>query len=516
MSRPTTKVLSTAIALAMGLVFPLPNTVNEALAFGRGGGGFHGGGFHGFGGGHFGGMHFGGAHFGGRHFGGAHFSGRHFGGAHFAGRHFGGARFAGQHFGGRHLGGNLGANRFGHANLAGREFGAGRLAHFNGIHGFNAGGFNRNAFGNMGAWDAWAGNNWGAGWNNWGSGFGYWAGPVFWPFFYGDMLSFALWPYGAYDPFFGYGPDYLLASIFWPGPLYGPYYDYGFYSPGYVGLYNMYGYAPYAADSDYYAYYGGSRHHRHHRHYAATEEPQTNNETDAEMAQTCAGLAPGITDLPFDRIEHAIKPTYAQSGMLNDLKGASAQANSVLRSSCPQDVPLTPLARLDAVATRLHAMSLAMQIIRGPLTTFYNSLDEQQKDKFATLGKIGEARRGEQPQNTNVGAICKQQTANFTMLPVQRIEQAVKPTEQQKDAFDALKSASSKAASDLAASCPTATPTTLTDRLDAIGKRLDALTEAVNTVKPALKDFYNSLSDDQKARFNVLGAPPQENEKTNG
>ncbi len=29
--------------------------------------------------------------------------------------------------------------------------------------------------------------------------------------------------------------------------------------------------------------------------------------------------------------------------------------------------------------------------------------------------------------------------------------------------------------------------------------------QAVETVQPALADFYNSLSDDQKARFNAMG-----------
>jgi len=29
--------------------------------------------------------------------------------------------------------------------------------------------------------------------------------------------------------------------------------------------------------------------------------------------------------------------------------------------------------------------------------------------------------------------------------------------------------------------------------------------QAVQTLQPALADFYNSLSDDQKARFNTMG-----------
>jgi hypothetical protein len=29
--------------------------------------------------------------------------------------------------------------------------------------------------------------------------------------------------------------------------------------------------------------------------------------------------------------------------------------------------------------------------------------------------------------------------------------------------------------------------------------------QAVETVRPALQDFYNSLGDDQRARFNTVG-----------
>jgi hypothetical protein len=91
----------------------------------------------------------------------------------------------------------------------------------------------------------------------------------------------------------------------------------------------------------------------------------------------------------------------------------------------------------------------------------------------------------------------------------QRIDETIKPTEQQKAAFDALKSASAKAASDLDASCPADMPEKLTDRLDMVAKRLDALADAVDTVKPALTDFYNTLSDEQKARFNVIRPGPR-------
>jgi hypothetical protein len=42
-------------------------------------------------------------------------------------------------------------------------------------------------------------------------------------------------------------------------------------------------------------------------------------------------------------------------------------------------------------------------------------------------------------------------------------------------------------------------------RLAAMQKRLEAMIDAANTVKPALDEFYTSLSDEQKAKLNRLG-----------
>jgi hypothetical protein len=45
-------------------------------------------------------------------------------------------------------------------------------------------------------------------------------------------------------------------------------------------------------------------------------------------------------------------------------------------------------------------------------------------------------------------------------------------------------------------------------RLEAVAMRLEAMLQAVKTVQPTLEDFYGALSDEQKAQFNRIGAPP--------
>jgi len=42
-------------------------------------------------------------------------------------------------------------------------------------------------------------------------------------------------------------------------------------------------------------------------------------------------------------------------------------------------------------------------------------------------------------------------------------------------------------------------------RLTAMEKRLQAMVDAANTVRPALDGFYSSLSNEQKARFDRIG-----------
>jgi hypothetical protein len=77
----------------------------------------------------------------------------------------------------------------------------------------------------------------------------------------------------------------------------------------------------------------------------------------------------------------------------------------------------------------------------------------------------------------------------FTQLPAQRVEEIVKPAQQQLDAFERLKSASTQAANHWQASCPTQLPQAALDRFAAVAKRVNAMGEAIKTVRPALASF---------------------------
>jgi hypothetical protein len=99
--------------------------------------------------------------------------------------------------------------------------------------------------------------------------------------------------------------------------------------------------------------------------------------------------------------------------------------------------------------------------------------------------------------------------SSATQWPGERIEKAVQPTGVQQAKLDALKTAMADAADALSKACPASLPTTPPARLDAISMRLNTMLQSVSTVRAALDDFYNSLSDEQKAQFNRIGRQQQ-------
>ena len=101
--------------------------------------------------------------------------------------------------------------------------------------------------------------------------------------------------------------------------------------------------------------------------------------------------------------------------------------------------------------------------------------------------------------------LCSGQTAGLTDWPIEQIAQTVEPNDAQRAVLDELKDATAQALDILKAACPTALPSTPTGRIAAMRQRLEAMLQAVRTVRPVVEKFYQSLNDEQKARFNALG-----------
>ena len=213
------------------------------------------------------------------------------------------------------------------------------------------------------------------------------------------------------------------------------------------------------------------------------------------FAQSLAGGA------AIDAIAKAVHPTGDQAGKLDALKSAEADAGKTLASSCAAETPTTAVARLDAVQGRLQAMIQAANTVGGPLDDFYASLNDEQKAAFNALG---ENRSG---AASNLAQTCGPDNA-VPVIAIDQIDSAVQPDAKQQHALAALRDAADKADDAILASCPKTAPLTPTGRLDAVKARLQAMLDGVDTVRPALQNFYASLSDAQKAKLDALTPAP--------
>ena len=300
-----------------------------------------------------------------------------------------------------------------------------------------------------------------------GYGYGYgWYGPVFWPYAYDDIFVDLLWGFGLGGPFWDYGY----------GDVHG-----GLFSP--YGYNDLSGYPPASAPE------GATRANR------RTLSRQA--ALSSQLSQMCGDDSREVAGWPIDRIAQSVSPTTEQGASLDKFANATIEAAQAIKAACPTNIVFTPTGRLDAMQKRIEGMAHGVDIVGPPLDRFYNTLTDEQK---ARLNAADEQRRRNRGSLANCGAV-----GNATRWPGEQIEKAVRPDPAQQAKLDALKSAMDKAADDLRDACPSALPATPPARLRAISMRLNAMLQTVKNVRAALDDFYNSLSDEQRMQFNMIG-----------
>jgi hypothetical protein len=96
---------------------------------------------------------------------------------------------------------------------------------------------------------------------------------------------------------------------------------------------------------------------------------------------------------------------------------------------------------------------------------------------------------------------CGQSAQDRAKSIVDKIDQAVRPNEEQHGALDELQSTLVKAFDDLSATCRDVFPLTPTERLKAMRERLYAIRNAGLSIRTPLGTFYDSLSAEQKTMF---------------
>jgi LTXXQ motif family protein len=221
------------------------------------------------------------------------------------------------------------------------------------------------------------------------------------------------------------------------------------------------------------------------------------------LAQMCGADSGDIAGLPIDQFRQAIQPTAEQSAALDDLANASLKAAQALKAACPANIALTAPSRLAAMQQRIEAMIAAVQTVQPPLEKFYGLLSDEQKARLTALGQ--DQRQAAAKTAGTLAQSCRAAQPGVMEWPTAEIDQTVRPTDAQRASLVALQNATTKAADLLKASCLTDDPLTPPARLAAVGKRLDTMLQAVKMVSSALNDFYGTLSDEQKARFEAIG-----------
>jgi len=202
---------------------------------------------------------------------------------------------------------------------------------------------------------------------------------------------------------------------------------------------------------------------------------------------------------PLDRIDQAISLTPEQQKALGDLRAAVRTAIDGEAAACRGDLPATQPERLRAMIDGLWAMRYAEFRIRPALEKFYGSLTDAQK-----------AQLDEEPQTvgssealppTTPAAICSEPVA-AEANPFDQIQRALQPTAEQRKSLQMLYGASMEMAQFLSSTCPNETPATPMARLSAASDRVMSLLHAAMGIEPMLGEFYASLSDQQRQRFN--------------
>ena len=106
-----------------------------------------------------------------------------------------------------------------------------------------------------------------------------------------------------------------------------------------------------------------------------------------QAADSCKQPKPGLANLPIEKIEDVINPTDAQQAELNRLEEATSKAVEIMQAACPDETPLTPPGRLDAMEKRLQSLIDAAKTVKPALQSFYSSLSGEQKARFNRIGQ---------------------------------------------------------------------------------------------------------------------------------
>src|SRR5215472_15327788 len=301
----------------------------------------------------------------------------------------------------------------------------------------------------------WHGGRTASGWWRHGDGGYGWVGPLFWPFAYYDIYDYALWGDGM--GFWGYGYRDIYAAIFTP-------YD----------------------EDQLMRYTAPARHRRPGR--------------VPSLAQICGDDFSELSRLPVEQIRQAIVSNEEERAALDELANASSEAAQTVSAACPKEASLTASARLAVMQQRLEAMKAGIARVRTPFEKFWEMLDDGQKKQLEEFA----GQRA--PFAPKVPAAQSCTPPDALPWPAKEIEARLHLNDDQREEVGVLRRMSVLAGNTLNFNCQPDENLSPPDRLAMADTRLDAMLDAIKQIRPALDDFIGTLSDEQKAQFETIGA----------
>jgi hypothetical protein len=301
----------------------------------------------------------------------------------------------------------------------------------------------------------WHGQRGASGWWQHGDGGYGWVGPLFWPFALYDIYGYAFWGDGM--GFWGYGYRDIYAAIFTP------------------------------YDEDELSRYVSPPQGRKFRRFPSLD-------------RVCSDHAGELSSLPIEQIRQTMRLSEEQHAMLDDLRKASVEAAQTIHAACPTEAASTPSGRLAAMQRRLEAMKSAIARLRTPFEEFNESLDDDQKAELAALNDQ------RAPFAPKVPAAQSCTPPEALPWPAAEIEAKLHLSETQREQLGAVSRMTAFAKNTLNFDCQPDDNLTPPDRLATADTRLDAMLDAIKQVAPALDDFLATLSEEQKAQFETIGA----------
>ena len=198
------------------------------------------------------------------------------------------------------------------------------------------------------------------------------------------------------------------------------------------------------------------------------------------------------------------------------MQSAVVDASGILASRCPKDVPAALSARFDALKQGLEAFIAALDAVRPPVEAFYSALNDEQKARLVAMyisknsvkEKSDQLKSGRASKNTYAEAlntqqdtICQSWAGALRDWPTRQIESSITLSDIEHAALYDLTASMFRAAGTLIASCPAEASFTPLGQIEAKRKRVDALAQAINIIRPMLDRFTDTLSDEQKLRL---------------